>query len=144
MLPVLLAVLLAAQPGLDRSLKIPRHWNVVHEEKTVSATSPDADALLQVSISEAPGLEAAASAFFSAEAGIPERSWRSPIHGRAALWHRFRAKEGKGDVRGFAVFVADRGRVFQIVAVADAAVFRKYEEILKAAVESFAPPSPAK
>jgi hypothetical protein len=39
--------------------------------------------------------------------------------------------------------VADRGRVFQIVAVADAAVFRKYEEILKAAVESFAPPPPA-
>jgi hypothetical protein len=143
MLPVLLAVLLAAQPGLDRSLKIPRHWNVVHEENTVSATSPDADALLQVSRAEAPGLDAAAAAFFSAEGTRAERSWRGPIHGRTALWHRIRAREGKEGVRGFAVFVADRGRVFQIVAVADAAVFRKYEEILKAAVESFAPPPPA-
>jgi hypothetical protein len=143
MLPVLLAVLLAAQPGLDRSLNIPRHWNVVHEEKAVSATSPDADALLQISIAEAAGVDAAAMAFFSAEGTKAERSWRSPIHGRTALWYRIRTKEGKENVRGFAVFVADRERVFQIVAVADVAVFRKYEEILKAAVESFAPP-PAK
>jgi hypothetical protein len=133
----LAALLLTADPGLDENLNIPRHWSVVREAGAVSATSPDADALIQISTSEAPGLDAAATAFFSAGGGKSERSWRSPIQGRAALWHRIRTRAGGGEVRGFAVFVADRGKIFQIVAVADAAVYRKYEEILRAAVESF-------
>lgn len=133
----LAALLLMVDPELEDALKIPRHWNVVREAGALSATSPDADALIQLSISEAPGLDAAATAFFSKGGGKSERSWRSPIHGQTALWHRIRTGDDGGEVRGFAVFVADRGKVFQIVAVADAAVYRKYEEILKAAVESF-------
>lgn len=125
-------------PDLRFRFRFPRGWKTENEKTSVSAVSPEADALVQITLTGQKTLEAAANAFFEEEGVTRRKSWKKEIHGLPASWNRWDATTGKGSLEGTVAFVSYQGNVFQILALAKADGWDGYEDDVESAISSFA------
>jgi predicted Zn-dependent protease len=125
-------------PEMQFQFEFPDGWETSNEKASVSALSPGEDAVLQISLTEATSLAAAAEEFFGEEGVTEGKSWSNRIHGLPASWHRLEAATDDGELRGTVAFVAHQGKVFQILALSEKDAWNGYGNDLEATMASFA------
>ncbi len=125
-------------PVLKFQIDFPAGWETSNEKASVSALSPDQDAMLQVSLSEETTLEKAAEAAFQEEGVTEGESWQRRINGLPASWHRLEVATEDAELRGTVAFVSYQGQVFQLLAAGGKDVWGGYRAKLEEALASFA------
>lgn len=124
-------------PDLRFRFRFPHGWKTENEKAFVTAVSPEADALVQITLAEQKTPEAAANAFFEEDGVTREKSWKKEIHGLPASWSRWEATTDDGNLEGTVAFISYQGNVFQILALAKADEWDGYEDDVESAIESF-------
>lgn len=125
-------------PGMKLQFEFPKGWETSNEKASVSAVSPEEDALLQISLSEKSTLEEAAGEVFQEDGVTEGETWQRKIHGLPASWHRLEAATDDGELHGTVAFVSYQGQVFQILAIAQKDKWPGYRGGLEKAMASFA------
>lgn len=127
-------------PELAFQLRLPSGWDHVNQKQAVGAISPQRDAAILLTLAAESSPAAAARAFLAqggVEAGRPVST---QIHGLTAVRMEFAAQDQQGgDLRGAVGFVAWNERVYRILGYATASEWVRYDAIVRASIESFAP-----
>ncbi len=122
-------------PALRFSIAFPEGWAKSNQRSAVLAGSPDKDARIQVTLSDASDPSAAQTKFFSDDAIVGGEVWRSEFNGLAGASRAFTIRGEQSTIDGVAAFVANGGRVFQL---AGFALGDKWAERKPAVLESLA------
>lgn len=125
-------------PGMQFQIDFPAGWETANEKASVSAVSPEQDALVQVSLSEETTLAAAVEAAFQEEGVTAGESWQRKINGLPASWHRLEVATEDGELRGTVAFVSYQGQVFQLLAIAETEAWKGYRAKLEGTLATFA------
>jgi predicted Zn-dependent protease len=126
-------------PELEFRFDVPADWQTRNLAQVVLATSPEQDAAVQLTLTEATDPTAAMGRFLGQQglqAGPPERL---TINGLDATAATFQARTEQGSVAGQVAFIAHQGRVFQLVAYAAGERYQRYAGRFGDAIGSFAP-----
>jgi predicted Zn-dependent protease len=127
-------------PELRFELRFPPGWQTSNETSRVVALSPEKNALVELSLSDAGSRDEAARRFSSAEGVAAFGTRRIRVGGLDAVAVDFEAPRQQGTpLVGRALFVAHEGRVFEILGIAVQERWRAVERTIGAALESFAP-----
>jgi predicted Zn-dependent protease len=124
-------------PAMKFQFEFPEGWETSNEKASVSATSPDEDAILQVSLSEKTTLDEAAEEVFQEDGVTEGETWERKIHGFPASWHRLEVKSDDSELHGTVAFVSYQGQVFQILAMAEKDKWKDYRDDLEQTMSSF-------
>ena len=125
-------------PDLRFRIDFPQGWETANQKDAVSASDPDGNAMVQVSLSDADTAEAAAEAFFAEEGAERGRTWENEVHGLPASWSRFEYEDEEAELRGTIAFVEHEAGIFQVMAVSAAASWDEMQETLEDTIGSFA------
>jgi predicted Zn-dependent protease len=124
-------------PAMKFQLEFPAGWETSNEKASVSAVSPEEDALLQVSLSEKSTFAEAAEEVFQEDGVTEVESWERKIHGLPASWHRLEVTTDEGELHGTVAFVSYQGQVFQLLAMAEKDKWKGYRDGLEGTMASF-------
>lgn len=130
------------QPELGLELTFPADWSTQNSSQSVQAGAPGQDAVMQLSFSEAASPEAALSAFL--QQGITvNQSERQTLNGLSVAWADFSVSPPEGQqgepVRGYVLYAAKDGNVYQILGYTLAARWDGNGAVLAEAIMSFSP-----
>lgn len=125
-------------PDLRFRIDFPPGWETSNQKDGVSASAPGGKGIVQVSVSGKRTRDDAEEEFLSQEGVTEDKSWESKVHGLAASWVRFEHSEGENELRGTVAFVEHESRIFQVLALSDAASWSAQRETLESAIGSFA------
>lgn len=127
-------------PGLRFQLAFPEGWTTANQRQAVGAMAPEQDAALQLTVAEAPSVEAAARAFAGDQTVAAGRAATLTINGLSASSVPFRAQLQNGQVvAGRAAFIAHDERVFRILGYAPEARWTAFRELAEESIGSFRP-----
>lgn len=122
-------------PDLRFRFDFPAEWTTINQRQAVAAISPNEDAVVQITLSEAASPDAAAQEFFQqVNSGRPSSA---TINGLDAVGGEFIAATEGGRLRGTVAFIAYGGNVYQVLAYAAEGRWNSYSELATGAVESF-------
>lgn len=124
-------------PELRFRIEFPEGWETANETTSVSASPPDGNATVLVSVSEKDTLDEAADELFSEEGMTRGKSWEKRIHGLPAQWDRFDYSDGETKLQGTVAFVQNEGNVFQLLALATADEWKKSQQAMEEAIATF-------
>jgi predicted Zn-dependent protease len=125
-------------PDLRFRIEFPEGWETANQKDAVSASDPGGNALVQVSMAEQGARDEAEEAFFSEEGLTQDKSWDKKVHGLPASWSRFAYKDTESELNGTVAFVEYGDKVFQVMALSEAASWKTQQEALEDSVASFA------
>jgi predicted Zn-dependent protease len=126
-------------PDLQFQLRFPDGWQHQNMTQAVVGASPDGAAAMQLSVADARDPEDGLRRF-GGEAGVKlGAASRRTVSGLPAMAAEFTAETQQGPVRGMAVFVSHRDRVYQIVGYAAASRLGTYSSAISTAIDSFGP-----
>ena len=124
-------------PDLRFQISFPVRWQTVNQKQAVMGQSPNEDAVMQVTLSEA-GSPAVAAREFLAQEGVTGGSIRSgSIHGFSTATAGFTARSDEVLLRGLVTFVEYEGNVYRLLAFTRSDRWRLYEQAVRQAFESF-------
>ncbi|MGH7572086.1 MAG: M48 family metalloprotease [Gemmatimonadota bacterium] len=104
-------------PGLRFRVEFPPGWTALNQRQQVIAVSPQQDAILILTLSQAPTVDAAARSFDASASVRTFGSTAGTSHGLRLRVTEFEALAQNNTVlRGLAMFVEHRGQVYQLVA----------------------------
>ncbi|MGD2136256.1 MAG: M48 family metalloprotease [Gemmatimonadales bacterium] len=125
-------------PDLRFRLAFPDGWATANQKQAVLGQSPAEDAMLQLTLSEYATPADAARAF-AAQDGTRAGAIRTEkINGLTGASLDFGATTDQGTVAGSATFVAHRGNVYRLLALATEAGWPRYRSALRQSALSFA------
>ena len=124
-------------PDLRFRIDFPQGWRTQNLAQAVVAGSPRQDAILQLTLAEQGGAEAAAQQFLRQQGLQPVRTTRQNIQGLPAVVSYFQAATQQGEIRGVVAFIEHGGRTYQILGYAPAANFAAYDFEFQQALGSF-------
>ncbi|MGH7675289.1 MAG: M48 family metalloprotease, partial [Gemmatimonadales bacterium] len=124
-------------PDLAVEITFPSQWRTANQAKAVMAASPKQDAVMSVSLAQQQTPAEAARAFFAQQGitGGPPRQGR--INGLAAAGGAFQVQTQQGTVAGSVAFVAQGGKVFQVLGYSTAEGWQAYGPVVGTATQSF-------
>ena len=125
-------------PDLRFRIAFPPGWRTQNLPQAVNALSPREDAVLQLTLAQAQGAEAAAQRFFSQQGLRSGQVTRERIDGKPAVVGYFQAQTQQGVVAGMAGFIEHGGRVYQVLAFTPSPAFGTYEPMFRQVIGSFA------
>ncbi len=127
-------------PRLAFRITFPAGWQTSDQRRVVGAVSPRREAAVAVS-PVAAGSPAEAAQRFFARRGVEQGSpWRASIGGLPAVASGFRTDAGSSAaVAGLVAFVAEEGRVLQLLGYSLAERSARYRDQLASSFGSFAP-----
>ncbi len=125
-------------PDLRFRIDFPHGWETANQKDAVSASDPDGNAMVQVSLSGADSTEAAAEAFFAEEGTSRGKTWENEVHGLPASWSRFEYSDAQSELRGTVAFVEHEEGIFQVMALSSEASWKEMQETLEDTIGSFA------
>jgi predicted Zn-dependent protease len=120
-------------------LQMPPGWRTENLKQAVVAVSPEQDAAIMLGLAPAPSAQQAAQKFFTQNGVRSGGVDATRLNGLPAVIGRFQAQTQNGTVAGVASFIEQDGRVYQMMAYADARRFDVRRNALEQAVASFAP-----
>jgi predicted Zn-dependent protease len=126
-------------PELRFQIAFPSGWQTSNLTHAVVAVEPRRQAVIELTLAgdQRPG---AALARFLAQPGLRQgRTSSQTINGRQAAVAEFQAQAEQGIVEGAIGYVADRGRTYQVIGYAPAAVYSQYVTAVTRAIQSFGP-----
>lgn len=125
-------------PDLAFRFRLPESWQRANLAAAVQGVSAEQDAAVELTIVPADSPAAAAQRLFSQEGIAAGRSQETTLNGLRAIVTEFQAQGEGGAVQGYAVHVAHRDGVYQLMAFAPGPRFSARAEELQAIVTSFA------
>ncbi len=125
-------------PDMRFQLTFPEQWQTQNLTQAVLAMSPQQDAIIQLTLSQASSPDAAAQQFFSQQGLIVGQTSRQAVNGLNAASGTFQAQTEQGVVQGLIVFVSHGGQVFQLLGYSPANRYAQYDRIFQQALRSFA------
>ena len=124
-------------PDLKFKLQFPEGWQIVNQQQSVIAISPQKDATVQLSLSKNSSHEVAGREFF-AQQGIQGEGLKSRrTHGLPSSSGNFTATIGQEQVRGVAAFIEYNGAVYQMLGYCPQTTWSTHVSKIETAVESF-------
>ncbi len=126
-------------PDLRFRVDFPSNWQTQNLAQAVMATSPQQDAAVQLTLSGAQSLSAAAQAFLGQDGVTAGSPTSQQINGLPAAVAPFQASTSQGNISGLAAFISYNGRVYQLLAYAPMSRFAQYDQIFRQVLGSFAP-----
>lgn len=123
-------------PDLRFRLDFPQGWKTQNLTQSVTAGSPQQDAVLQLTLAQG-GVEQAAQNFFAQQGIQSSQVGRTTINGMSAVTGYFQAQTQQGTVAGIAAFISHENRTYQILGFTPAQLLNRYEPVFRASIGSF-------
>lgn len=124
-------------PELEFQLAFPEGWKTQNMAQAVAGVSPEQDAIIQLTLSQAASPEAAAREF-AGQQGVQVRgSSRRAINGLSAVWTAFTAQTQQGTLAGLIVYLSYQNRVYQLLGYTSAQRYGAYESTFERSIASF-------
>lgn len=127
-------------PDLRFQITLPQGWQYQNQPQAVTAVSPNNDAAIELSLSQAATPGAAAQEFLNQQGVQPGQTSQNAINGQSAVTAVFDAQSSQGaPLRGIASFIAYGGKVYQILGYTSTDRIATYQSAFYGAIGSFAP-----
>jgi predicted Zn-dependent protease len=126
-------------PELRFRITFPDGWKTSNEQQAVAGTSPEQDALIELSLAQEASTDAAARAFLARQGVSGGYPARASIGGLPAVSAGFAAATDHGTLRGIVVCVEHRNAVYRLVGYAVEARWPGYEPTVERALQTFQP-----
>jgi predicted Zn-dependent protease len=123
-------------PDLRFRLDFPQGWKTQNLTQSVTAVSPQQDAILQLTLAQG-GVDQAAQNFFGQQGIQSTQVGRTSINGMAAVTGYFQAQTQQGTVEGIAAFISHENRTYQILGFTPARGLSRYDRVFSASIGSF-------
>lgn len=123
-------------PDLRFRLQFPQGWQTQNLPQSVTAVSPQQDAIMQLTLTQGSETQAA-TAFFNSEGVASRNVSRTTINGYPAVAGEFQAQTQDGVIGGIAAFIAYENRTYQILAYAPSQLMQRYGSTFQSAISSF-------
>ena len=127
-------------PDLRFQITMPQGWQFQNQSQAVTAVSPNNDAAIELSLSQASSPSQAAQQFLGQQGVQPGQSSQNSINGQSAVTTTFNAQDSQGTpLQGVAAFIGYGGKVFQILGYTAADRISSYQGAFSGAIGSFGP-----
>lgn len=127
------------QPTLGVQIRFPEGWKKANSRSSVEAIGPNQEAVLVMSLSGESSWRRAAREFFFHEGNLEGETLHRDLNGLPGVVRTFGVEGTEaGDLKGVAAFAEHEGRVYQVLGITRAQDWSSYQEVLTAAVDSFA------
>jgi predicted Zn-dependent protease len=123
-------------PDLRFRIGFPQGWNTQNLTQSVSAISPDQDAIMQLTLAQGSEVQAA-NQFFDQQGMASSQVSRTTINGFPAVTGYFQAQTQDGTLAGVAAFISFDNRTYQILAYTPAQQLQRYDRVFRDAIGSF-------
>jgi predicted Zn-dependent protease len=125
-------------PDLAFRVEFPDGWQTQNMPQAVAAQSPNKDAILELTLSDSAGSQAAAAtAFFSGQGIQASGVSRTTIHGFPATTGLFRATTDQGQLDGVAAFIGYGGHVYRLLGYTAAGGLSGFRATFDGTIRSF-------
>jgi len=125
------------QPQMAFRFDFPDGWQTLNQKQGVLGASPEEDAIIQITLSDAATPAEAASRFLGQQGITSSGAAAASINGLRAASGEFSAATESGALKGNVTFVQYGGRVFQILGYTTAVRWWTYKGALDGAIGSF-------
>lgn len=126
-------------PELRFRLAFPPEWRTQNLPQAVVAVSPQQDASIQLTLSQAADPTTAARGFLSQQGIQAGRTFQEQINGVPAAGSYFQAQTQQGTVEGLVAYFTHAGRTYELLSYAPAGRFASYDAAVRAMIGSFRP-----
>lgn len=126
-------------PDLEFQIEFPSGWKTANEVQRVAAVSPDQDALVQLTISEASTPEEAVRKFAGQEGVTAGESRSIERHGLVGVGSDFSVQTEGKTMRGQVLYLKYRKQVFELLGFGTDARWDERSSVARDALLSFAP-----
>jgi predicted Zn-dependent protease len=123
-------------PDLRFRLQFPQGWNTQNLAQSVTAISPQRDAIMQLTLAQGNETQAA-NQFFGVQGIASSQVSRTTINGFPAVTGYFQAQTQDGTVAGVAAFISFEDRTYQILTYTPAQLLQRYDQLFRSAIGSF-------
>ena len=124
-------------PDLEFQFAFPIGWITANQTHAVLGQSPNEDAIVQLSLSDATDALAGAQAFVGQQGVTAGRVTSRTVNGVRTAGAVFSAQTDQGSLRGMVSFLEYGGRVFQALGISTDAQWPGYERSVRVSLESF-------
>lgn len=123
-------------PDLRFRMSFPRGWKTQNATQSVTAVSPNKDAVTQLTLAQGTPQQAA-QRFFSQQGLQVGQNGTTTINGNAAYTGYFQAQTQQGVIAGLASFLSFGGNTYQILSYTPSARLNAYDQTFRGVVGSF-------
>jgi len=125
-------------PDLRFQVEFPQGWQTQNMPEAVAAQSPGQDAILELTLADSAGSQAAAARAFFSQQGLQASNVSSTsIHGLPATVGLFRASTQQQQVDGEAAFIGYGGHVFRVLGYTQAGGLSSHRSAFESTIQSF-------
>ncbi len=124
-------------PELRFRLAFPAQWRTQNTPQAVVAVTPQQDAVMQLTLSQAPDPVSAARSFLGQQGVQPGQTFQEQINGIPAAGSYFQARTQQGVVEGLVAFFTHQGRTFQLLSYGPQGRYASHDAAVRQAVGSF-------
>jgi predicted Zn-dependent protease len=124
-------------PDLEFQFQFPAGWTAVNQTHAAIAQSPNQDAMVQLSLSDATDAVTAVNAFVGREGVNGGRATTSLVNGMQTASADFTAQSEQTALHGRVSAVEYDGRVYQMLAFSVQAQWAGYESVVTGSLSSF-------
>lgn len=123
-------------PDLEFRLDLPTGWNTQNMARAVVASTPENDAVLQLTLEEGPAAETAQG--FLANPNVTSTgARRQTINGNPSLVATFQAQAEEETLAGMAAWIDFDGRTYQLLGITPEAAFPSHRGAFQQTLNSF-------
>jgi predicted Zn-dependent protease len=126
-------------PELQFQMRFPSGWQHQNMTQAVVGASPDGAAAIELTLADARDPEDGLKRFAGQSGVQVGPASRRTVSGLPAIGAEFSADTQQGPLRGLAVFVAHRERVYRLIGYAAASRAGTHAPAISAAIDSFGP-----
>ncbi|HSK20882.1 MAG TPA: M48 family metalloprotease [Longimicrobiales bacterium] len=123
-------------PDLRFRMQFPQGWQTQNLAQSVSALSPQKDAVIQLTLAQGSETQAA-NQFFGQQGIASSQVSRTTINGFPAVTGYFQGQTQDGVVAGVAAFISFENRTYQILSFTPAQQLQRYDQLFRSVVGSF-------
>ncbi|MEX0935749.1 MAG: M48 family metalloprotease [Gemmatimonadota bacterium] len=124
-------------PELAFRFRFPAGWQTVNQRQAVQGISPEQDALIALTLSEASSAQAGRDEFLAQQGVSGSRLQGTSVNGIPAAGAQFTATTEQGTLVGRALFLEHRGNVYQILGYAPESRWNARADAVQSALGSF-------
>ena len=126
-------------PELRFRLAFPQGWRTQNLPQAVVALSPQQDASIQLTLSQAADPTTAARGFLSQQGVQAGRTFQEQINGVPAAGSYFQAQTQQGVLEGLVAYFTHAGRTYELLSYAPAGRYAAYDGAVRQMIGSFRP-----
>ena len=124
-------------PDFEFRFDFPSGWETTNMKQGVVGLSPNQDATIQITLADAPSIEAAANDFFGQEGLSAESQTAGEINGLPEISGDFAVQTQQGALRGQATFLSHKDVVYQLLGYGVEKNWQEHASVVENSIRSF-------